>query len=298
MMKEKNITIFTPTFNRVYCLENLYRSLCQQSCHDFIWLIVDDGSNDGTCELVNKWQKENIIEIKYVYQQNAGKMQAHNRAVDICETDYIVDIDSDDVAEQGCVVDMIKMIDAMKHDENIAAAAAAYRSQGEMGNLGIFEEINRTTLHGIYQTGFSGETTLLFKTAILKKFPFPKVKNEKFIPEGYIYAQIDNEYCMLTATQHWVHGVYLSDGYTNNSLKLLKENPNSMALLYRQKYEMTGDKKSLIKMMTQHILGDKSLLKEDFKMSYLAIPLFPVACGLAFKRVIQFWRNGLYKKRS
>ena len=38
------ITVFTPTYNRAYILENLYRSLQRQSFTDFEWLVVDDGS--------------------------------------------------------------------------------------------------------------------------------------------------------------------------------------------------------------------------------------------------------------
>ena len=62
----KLITIFTPTFNRKEQLKVLYASLCNQTNKDFIWLIVDDGSTDNTEELVSEWQKQNIIEIKYI----------------------------------------------------------------------------------------------------------------------------------------------------------------------------------------------------------------------------------------
>ena len=46
------LTIFTPTYNRAYILGQLYQSLIRQTCHDFEWLIVDDGSADDTEALV------------------------------------------------------------------------------------------------------------------------------------------------------------------------------------------------------------------------------------------------------
>ena len=52
------ITVFTPTYNRAYILENLYRSLQRQGYTDFEWLVVDDGSSDGTDKLFDAWQKE------------------------------------------------------------------------------------------------------------------------------------------------------------------------------------------------------------------------------------------------
>lgn len=49
------VTVFTPTYNRAYILENLYRSLQRQSFTDFEWLVVDDGSSDGTKALFERW---------------------------------------------------------------------------------------------------------------------------------------------------------------------------------------------------------------------------------------------------
>ena len=60
-----NITIFTPTYNRAYCLEQLYKSLCIQTSSDFEWVIVDDCSSDNTESLVRGWieEKKNIYNI-------------------------------------------------------------------------------------------------------------------------------------------------------------------------------------------------------------------------------------------
>ena len=58
-------TVFTPTFNRAYILPQLYHSLCEQSCKDFEWLIVDDGSSDQTGELIARWkERENGFVIR------------------------------------------------------------------------------------------------------------------------------------------------------------------------------------------------------------------------------------------
>ena len=56
MATQKSITVFTPTYNRAYILSKCYESLCHQTCKDFEWLIIDDGSTDGTKELGAQWQ--------------------------------------------------------------------------------------------------------------------------------------------------------------------------------------------------------------------------------------------------
>ena len=44
----KQLTIFTPTYNRAHTLPRTYDSLRNQKCKEFIWLIVDDGSTDDS----------------------------------------------------------------------------------------------------------------------------------------------------------------------------------------------------------------------------------------------------------
>ena len=92
----KTITIFTPTYNRAYLLPQLYNSLIEQTNKDFIWLVIDDGSNDNTKELIKNWQQKNKISIQYIYQENQGMHGAHNTAYKNIDTELNTCIDSDD----------------------------------------------------------------------------------------------------------------------------------------------------------------------------------------------------------
>ena len=64
---KKTLTIFTPTYNRAYTLHLGYEALLRQTCKDFVWLIVDDGSTDDTLEWVEKWIAERKIDIRYLW---------------------------------------------------------------------------------------------------------------------------------------------------------------------------------------------------------------------------------------
>src|SRR5699024_3150469 len=83
-------------FNRAFTLHMLYESLKRQTCHDFIWLIVDDGSEDHTKELINGWVYDDKVPIHYHYQENQGMHGAHNTAYELIDTELNVCIDSDD----------------------------------------------------------------------------------------------------------------------------------------------------------------------------------------------------------
>ena len=90
------ITIFTPTFNRGYILENAYNSLLKQKYKKFKWVIIDDGSHDNTRELINKWISDDLIEINYKYQENQGRFAAFNSGKEYFEGELVITLDSDD----------------------------------------------------------------------------------------------------------------------------------------------------------------------------------------------------------
>src|SRR5690554_1440544 len=102
-MGKKTITIFTPTFNRAHLLPRLYQSLCSQTSSDFLWLVIDDGSSDGTDELVKEWQEENKIAIEYHFKENGGMHTGHNLAYQVIDTELNVCIDSDDYMPEDAV---------------------------------------------------------------------------------------------------------------------------------------------------------------------------------------------------
>jgi glycosyltransferase involved in cell wall biosynthesis len=99
----KTLTVFTPTYNRAHTLPRLYESLCRQTCDDFEWLVIDDGSTDRTADLVQGWIEEKTIPIKYLYKENGGLYTGYNVAYLTIETELNVCIDSDDAMPPDAV---------------------------------------------------------------------------------------------------------------------------------------------------------------------------------------------------
>ncbi|WP_321538948.1 glycosyltransferase family 2 protein [Flavobacterium piscinae] len=99
----KSITVFTPAYNRAYCLHLLYESLVRQTNQDFHWLIIDDGSTDNTEEVVRQWLEEGKISMQYHKQTNKGMVGAHNTAHYMMETELCVCMDSDDFMPDNAI---------------------------------------------------------------------------------------------------------------------------------------------------------------------------------------------------
>ena len=113
------LTVFTPTYNRAYIIENLYQSLQRQSCHDFEWLVVDDGSSDNTKELFDNWMKEeNPFPIRYYKQENGGKHRAINYAIPLAEGELFFIVDSDDYLTDDAVETILEQFKTLPSEDS------------------------------------------------------------------------------------------------------------------------------------------------------------------------------------
>lgn len=98
------LTVFTPTYNRADLLVRGYEALKRQTSKDFLWMIVDDGSTDNTQSVVEHWMKETTeFEIRYIKKENGGLHTGYNTAIEHCDTELMVCVDSDDYMPDGAV---------------------------------------------------------------------------------------------------------------------------------------------------------------------------------------------------
>lgn len=267
----KLITVFTPTYNRKYKLPQLYKSLCEQTCKDFVWLIVDDGSSDGTEELIRSWMEDHELEIQYHYQQNGGKMRAHNKGAELCETEYFVCIDSDDYLSSPSVIkDTLGFLEQNKEllERDDVSGVVSYRKMLS-GSQGKFpENVKLATLTEL-NAGYRGETTLMFKTDVLRLYPFPVVEGEKFLTENFVYDQLDERYKLLVFPYYSQDCEFHPDGITSNAWDVLYKNPKGYRMYYNQCIKLKkGSKSHNMRMYIacSLIAGDGKLFSSsDFK---------------------------------
>ena len=241
------ITIFTPTYNRASTLPRLYNSLLEQTNKNFIWIIVDDGSTDGTKELVSSYVKKALIKIKYVYINNSGKMNAHNLGVSLTNTPLFVCVDSDDFLGTNAIKDILQEYETIKDDEKIAGIIAYRKVLNPIHTCTEFpKNLLISSGRQLYKKGYVGETTMIFKSHVIKLYPFPKIKDEKFILEAYTYNEIDKKYKYKLLRKYLTIGEYQNDGYSKNYWKYKMENPLGYALYYEQEAQLERNIKKII----------------------------------------------------
>lgn len=218
---------------------------------------------------------------------NANETQTKTFKVVVKEAFFCVD--SDDYLTDNAVEEIYKILPNIK-EKRIAGIVAL---RGTDKNLPIGTQMPRkirnSSLKELYEVyGFKGDTALIYKTCILKKYPFKIVENEKFIGENYVYDQIDEKYKMFLMNKIIYICSYLPDGYTKNTINLLKKNPYSYMVMKKQSSRISRKMRYKIKHMAGYIA--MGLLKKEKKLirksgnPIIAIISYPVGILIYFVR--------------
>jgi len=83
-------------YNRAKTLPRLHASLLRQSYPTFEWVLVDDGSDDVTEALIQRWLEAGELDLVVTHQPNCGKHVAVNRGVELARGQVSVIVDSND----------------------------------------------------------------------------------------------------------------------------------------------------------------------------------------------------------
>ena len=142
------LSIFTPAYNRAHTIVRTYESLCRQTCKDFEWLVVDDGSTDNTHELVDQWIAEGKISIRYIYQDNQGMHGAHNTALRNITSELNVCIDSDDWMPDNAVEIILKFWREVRSDRLAGIIGLDVDAKGNVIGMDFPKDVSESTLSG------------------------------------------------------------------------------------------------------------------------------------------------------
>lgn len=229
-------TVFTPTFNRKELLEKLYKSLQKQTFKDFEWLIVDDGSTDGTKEKVEEFLSEKKLEIKYYFKENGGKQRAYNFATEKANGELFICLDSDDEYVENGLETILKYWKKYEKNSDIAGMGylSTYPNREIIGSSFPEKEMISTQFEIYNKYGVKGDKGLMFRTEIIKKYKFPVFEDEKFITEAIVYNRICEKYKMVYVNEKIEIKEYQEDGLTAKYNNLLLRNPKGQALYHNE----------------------------------------------------------------
>lgn len=259
------LTVFTPAYNRAHTLERTYSSLCRQTCTNFIWVIVDDGSTDNTDELVGQWMDERLIPIEYYRKENGGMASAHNEAYRHINTELAVCIDSDDWMPDDGVE---KILSKWEQDGNESYAGIIGLDVFESGKIvgapfpNALHHCKVRDLDRVYKA--NGDKKYVYRVKVIKKYlPFYEVKGEKYGGVNYLYQVIDRDYDMLCDNVPYCIVEYQGDGLTANIFKQYISSPNVFIKIRETLMTVLDNKKDIFRHAIHYV--SSAIFAHDFR---------------------------------
>lgn len=291
-------TVFTPTYNRAYCLERLKDSLLAQTFTDFEWLIIDDGSTDNTEDLVCGWQDLNL-RIKYFKKVNGGKPRAINFGLQKANGRFFFLMDSDELLVPDALKKMYIWCKEIENEDMIIGVGAAkgYPNgkylKGSAPYIPLNGYIDAAHLdRDLYN--LDADMGEAYKTDLFKKFPMAEWPGENFAPEQIALYQTSLAGYKLRWHSDIIYIIdYLEDGLTKNSRILEKKNPMGYSMMYNhmllyprrtfwQKFNYACQSSALA------IYGKNPKYILSSNKPALSIISLPLAMVLAVRRSLQY----------
>ena len=283
----KTITVFTPTYNRAFCLHLLYESLLRQTNSDFHWLIIDDGSADNTRELVAQWEKEQKISMQYVYQVNKGMVEAHNTAHYLMDTELCVCIDSDDYMPDDAIEKILSLWKQHGYPESAGMIGLDAFENGKIVGT-MLPDVLECKFSELYvKHKISGDKKFVHNRSVFNQYlPYPHFENEKFPDTSYLYLFIEQKHKLLVFNEVFCIVEYQPDGLSMNLFNQYLKNPKSFAFYRIAKMQYALNYKDRFRNAIHYVSSSimarnrKFLADNPFKITTLAALPFGIALYL------------------
>lgn len=118
-MLATKVSIVIPTYNHARYVRYAVESAIHQEYENLEVLVIDDGSNDGTAELLKPYRSN----INYIYKQNGGTPSALNFGLSRATGKYVCWLSADDVFIEGKVAKQVRL---MESDPNLGFSYTSF----------------------------------------------------------------------------------------------------------------------------------------------------------------------------
>ena len=260
-MAEYSLTVFTPTYNRAHLIGRVYESLCQQTCQDFEWLVIDDGSTDNTREVIAQYIAEQRIAIRYIWKENGGLYTGYNTAYANITSPLNVCIDSDDFMPKNAVELILQTWNEDGGEQYAGIIGLDFYADKKQPIGGYFpENLQEVSLNEISEKGlYKGDAKQvmrsdLTRTAIIEE-DFHGEKD--FNPYSMVF-QAANSLPLLVINDNLCFVDYQPTGMAANIYKQYYRSPWSFMKM--RQIEMTVGSKSICNLLLTLLMSPLGFL--------------------------------------
>jgi glycosyltransferase involved in cell wall biosynthesis len=207
----------------------------EQTCFDFEWLLIDDGSSDNSESLIAEYHQSAPFKIRYIKKENGGKHTALNVGFEEAKKEWIFVVDSDDWLKKDCIKQIIDRAFSISDNFN----SISFLKQTENGDVigDRFTNNLNTYLDRVY-ANILGDKADVFRKSSLKGYFYPEYLGENFMAESPIFLWLANKgnTCFFNYAGYICE--YQSGGLSSMSVKNRYRCVKSTLYVYEMQYKL------------------------------------------------------------
>ncbi|HLV14701.1 MAG TPA: glycosyltransferase family 2 protein [Xanthomarina sp.] len=227
-------TVFTPVFNRAKTVNRVFSSLESQTFTDFEFLIINDGSEDHSHEVIQELINKSNLNIRYINNaKNRHKMACLMQAVKLARGEFFITLDSDDECVENALEVFLKRYQSIPKEKLSKISGVTSLCKDQNHNL-IGEKFKEQPL---FSSSFKNRLNDLdlsekwgfTKTDILRGISInPEIFSQGYIPEGVLWNLIAKHHYKILYTNDVLRIYYLD---TENSTSNENQGKNALGMI-------------------------------------------------------------------
>ena len=192
-MSVPSVSVVMSAYNGECFLREAVESILDQSFRDFEFIVINDGSTDGSAAMLDSYQR-NDPRVRVYHQENSGLVESLNRGCKLARGKYIARMDADDIALRNRLMYQVEFME--KHPE-VGVVGGAIEVINASGKS-LQPDRHPCEDHEINQALLRGDTPLVHPTVLMRKDALVSVG-------GYRKVVLDSEdYDLwLRIADHW-----------------------------------------------------------------------------------------------
>lgn len=226
------LTIYTPVYNKAATIQRTFDSLVAQTNHDFEWIVINDGSSDGSDDIIKSFSST-LLNWRYIKKENGGLSSVMNLAAQEASGKFILRLDGDDYLRDDAVQKILDSLDQEDVDSGDIGAVVFLTcyENGEIVGFHPFSEITKCAFYD-YRNKYKavGDRAEVFKTEVFKAFPMPQFEKETFCSESIVWNRISDFYSAIYIPQSIYVREYADNSITAQGAPIRIRNPKGCQL--------------------------------------------------------------------
>lgn len=301
------VTVLSPVYNKSKTINRTFQSLLNQTCYDFEWLLINDGSKDNSAEIIKTFETE-LFPIRFYDKENEGLNRTFNMGIRLAKGDLVLRMDPDDYLVNNAIERIVHYYDLIKDDDSLCSIAFLTGTpDGSLVGTHPYKNIHRSNFIDYrYLDHAKGDRKEIVKREVFRQFPMLEIEGEKFCSESVMWQNIAEHYDALYIPEIIYIKEYGGDSISANHSTVYSKNPKGVRYGYLQSVRILKDRRKKGYPVTKELLKTcvnyyryspfyKESAMEVFKGLPLGLSLLTVVPGLSCFLIDKYFPTLIYR---